>query len=71
MISAVTGAIAGEIVPINDWWFKPQKFISSIAGKYAIKSELQTLVQSGLLLGFELGKELSNQVQQEIVTLFP
>ena len=74
-ISAVTGKIAGKIVPTNNGWFKPQKFVSSFAGKYAIKSELQTLTQSGLLFGVEGLKYSFNQRlkqgQQPIVTFFP
>lgn len=69
--SAVTGKMAGTIVPTNNGWFKPQKFVSSFAGKYAIKSELQTLVQSGLLTCVEVGKKLFNFAQEEIVTIFP
>lgn len=74
-LSAVTGKIAGKIVPTNNGWFKPQKFVSSFAGKYAIKSELQTLTQSGLLYGVEGLKYSFNQRlkqgQQPIVTFFP
>ncbi len=74
-ISAVTGKIAGKIVPTNNGWFKPQKFVSSFAGKYAIKSELQTLTQTGLLFGVEGLKYSFNQRfkqgQQPIVTFFP
>lgn len=44
-------------------------------GKHAVKSELQTVIQSGLLLGVEGGKYLMNQClekcQQPTVTLFP
>ena len=74
-ISAVTGKIAGKIVPTNNGWFKPQKFVSSFAGKYAIKSELQTLTQSSLLFGVEGLKYSFNQRlkqgQQPVVTFFP
>lgn len=59
---AVTGAMAGKIVPTNNGRFKPQKFVSSFTGKYAIKSQVQTIVQSGLLFGVEVGKQLYNQV---------
>ena len=73
-ISGVTGKIAGKIVPTNNGWFKPQKFVSSFVGKYAIKSELQTLTQSGLLFGvavFEyLFDMLIKQGQQVLVTFF-
>lgn len=74
-ISAVTGKIAGKIVPTNNGWFKPQKFVSAFAGKYAIKSELQTLTQSGILFGVEGLKYSFNQRlkqgQQPIITFFP
>lgn len=49
----MTGKIANEIVPINSGWFKPQKFKSSFVGKYAVKSELQTLIQSILSIEIE------------------
>ena len=49
-ISVATGSVAGNIVPTNNGWFKPQKFISCFAGKYAVKSELQTVIQSSILL---------------------
>lgn len=51
-VSTVTGEIAAAIVPTNNGWFKPQKFVSSFIGKYAIKSELQTLVQAGILIAY-------------------
>ena len=73
--SAITGTVAGKIVPTNNGWFKPQKLISSFVGQYAIKSDLQTLVQSGLLFGFEGLKrsfnERSKQGQQPVITFFP
>jgi len=54
---------------------KDKDFIESFAGKYAIKSELQTLTQSGLLFGVEGLKYSFNQRlkqgQQPIVTFFP
>ena len=70
-VSSVTGAMAGKIVPTNNGWFQPKKFTSSFVGKYAVKSELQTLVQSGLLFCVEGGKQLFNQAQQAIITVFP
>ncbi|MBO5231949.1 MAG: RHS repeat-associated core domain-containing protein [Clostridia bacterium] len=74
-ISAITGKIAKNIVPTNNGWFEPQKFVSSFVGKYAIKSELQTLTQSALIFGYN-GFEYSvnqrfKQGQQPIVTFFP
>ena len=73
--SALTGKIAGKLVPTNNGWFKPQKFVSSFAGKYAIKSETQTLIQSGLQfeleeLEYSLSK-WSNQRQYPTVNFFP
>ena len=71
----VTGNIAKKIVPTNNGWFKPQKFVSSFAGKYAIKSELQTLTQSALIFGYNGFDYSVNQRfkkgQQPIVTFFP
>ena len=74
-VSAITGKIAKNIVPTNNGWFEPQKFVSSFVGKYAIKSELQTLTQSALIFGYN-GFEYSvnqrfKQGQQPIVTFFP
>ncbi len=71
----IIDASNGKIVPTNKGWFIPQKFVSSFVGKYAIKSELQTLTQSGLLFGVEALKYSFNQRlkqgQQPIVTFFP
>ena len=44
----ITGKIASKIVPTNSGWFKPKKFISSFAGRYAVKSELQTIIQGAI-----------------------
>ena len=75
IITGITGKIAGKIVPTNSGWFKPQKFVSSFVGKYAIKSEMQTLIQSGLLYFVEDCKYLFNQCQQQaqqsMITFFP
>ena len=74
-IYSVTGKIAGKIVPTNKGWFKPKKFVSSFFGKYARKSELQTLTQSALLYGIECLKysfnQSSKQGQQPFVIFFP
>ncbi len=74
-ISAVTGKVASKIVPTNNGWFKPQKIKSSFVGKYAIKSEVQTLTQSGLLFGVEgIKHSLNNQFnkgQQPTVEFYP
>ena len=73
-ISVVTGKIAGKLVPTNNGWFKPQKLVSSFVGKYAKKSELQTLAQAGLLFTVEQLKYSFNQClkqrQQPIFTFF-
>ena len=74
-ISAITGQIAGKVVPINSGWFKPQKFVSSFVGKYAVKSHLQTLAQSLFILGVEgvkhsFGKRL-NEGQCPIFNFLP
>ncbi len=74
-ISVATGKIASKIVPINKAWIKPQKFISSFAGRYAIKSNLQTVAQSSLIFGINCTKSAIsyrlNQGQQPIITFFP
>ncbi len=74
-VSVVTGKIAGKIVPTNNGWFKPQKFVSSFAGKYAIKSELQSLTQGGMLSVIDMFKQACHnwfkQGQQPTVTFFP
>ena len=72
--SAVTGKVAGMIVPTNNGWFQPQKLASSFVGKYAIKSQLQTYVQAGLLIGVEIVRSTIDSYyrkgQTAIVTLF-
>ena len=76
-VSAVTGKVAGKIVPTNNGWFKPQKFSSAFIGKYALKSDLQTLAQSGLTfavegLDFSIGQRLMQAEEQEpTVNFFP
>lgn len=73
-ISAITGKIAGEIVPTNSGWFKPQKFVSSFVGRYAVKSEMQSLVQGTLLFGYEILKHsISQHIQGQLpsITFFP
>ena len=44
-INTISGKIAGKVVPTNNGWFKPQKFVSCFTGKYAVKSQLQSLIQ--------------------------
>lgn len=74
-ISAVTGKVASKVVPTNNGWFKPQKFKSSFTGKYAVKSDLQTVVQGGLMYSNEAlnysYKQRENQGQQSTITFFP
>lgn len=73
VVSTITGKIAGKIVPTNNGWFKPQKFVSSFVGRYAKKSELQSLTQGGLLVGyqcFEYSVNQSMQGQHPTVTFF-
>ena len=55
-ITVATGEIAAKVIPTNNGWIKPQKFVSSFTGKYAIKSQMQTVIQSDLLLGVEMAK---------------
>ena len=73
-ISAATGAFAGKAVPINSGWFKPKNFISCFAGKYARKSELQTVIQSSLLLitdGVKTDLLGDRSIQAPIISIFP
>ena len=74
-IANVTGKIAGKIVSTNNGLFKPQKFVSSFAGKYAVKSELQSLIQGGMQLGIDIFKQASHnrfkQGQRPTFTFFP
>ena len=73
-ISAATGAFAGKAVPINNGWFKPKNFISCFAGKYARKSELQTVIQSSLLLitdGVKTDLLGDRSIQAPIISIFP
>ena len=73
-ISAATGAFAGKAVPINNGWFKPKNFISCFAGKYARKSELQTVIQSSLLLitdGVKTDLLGDRSIQASIISIFP
>jgi len=52
----ITGKVAEKIMPTNNNWFKPEKFVSSFTGKYAIKSQIQTGIQGVLIYGIELVK---------------
>ena len=72
-VSLVTGKIAENIVPMNSGWFKPKKLVSCLTGKYAQKSHLQTLAQTGLSLSYEGFKSTVdyNTEQEPIVTFFP
>lgn len=72
-VSLVTGKIAGNIVPTNNGWFKPQKLVSCLTGKYAQKTQLQTFAQAGLSIGYEGFKSTvdHNTKQQPIITFFP
>jgi hypothetical protein len=60
-ISTITGKIAGKIIPTNHNWFTPQKFVSSFFGHYAVKSELQTAVQSTLITASNIITDDSNK----------
>ena len=74
-IATGTGLIAGQIIPTNNGWFKPQKLHSSFCGKYAIKSEIQSLVQGGLNMAMEAYKGLcsigSGTNQRQTARIFP
>ena len=50
-VSTITGRAAAKIVPTNNGWFKPKKFLSSFIGPYARKAHLQTFIQAGLTVG--------------------
>uniref|UniRef100_UPI00145A27B4 RHS repeat-associated core domain-containing protein n=1 Tax=Faecalispora jeddahensis TaxID=1414721 RepID=UPI00145A27B4 len=73
-MAAVTGKIAGNIVPTNPGWFPPRKFVSSFTGKYAVKVELQGLAQGsaqftaeGIILSI---RQRINAGQQPTVSIF-
>ena len=73
-MAAVTGKIAGNIVPTNPGWFPPRKFVSSFTGKYAVKVELQGLAQGsaqftaeGIILSV---RQRINTGQQPTVSIF-
>ena len=75
MTSAITGIAAGKLLPINNGWFKPQKFVSSFFGKYAVRSDLQAITQATMDFGVN-GLEYSmkqryNRGQSPTVTFFP
>ena len=44
-INVLTGKMANAIIPTSKYWFTPVKLYSSLFGRYAIKSELQTVIQ--------------------------
>ena len=71
----ITGMVAGVISPTNNGWFQPKEFVSSFFGKYAIKSQIQTAVQTGMLVGIELVKSGMNaifpQIQNLVSEIFP
>ena len=68
--SAIMSKISGIVVPTNNNWIQPQKFISSFVGNYAIKSELQSLLQGGLSISYAMFMEEFKEGQQAIVNLF-
>ena len=74
-ISAATGKLAGYIVPTGKTWIKPQKFVSSFFGKYAVKSELQTVTQSLGVFAAEKAKQVfiqdSRLGQRPVIKFFP
>ena len=70
----ISGKTAGKIVPTNNGWFKPTKFLSSWIGKYAVKSEMQTLTQGGItfaLQGLQYSVNQRMERQQATTTFFP
>ena len=72
-ISAATGAFAGKAVPTNNGWFKPKKLTSCFFGKYARKSELQTVLQSSLQIiteGFKSEFMDHRTMQLPVVPIF-
>ena len=74
LISSATGAFACKAIPTNNGWFKPKKLISCFAGKYAVKSELQTVVQSSMQLiagGFKSELWDNRKMQVPIILIFP
>ena len=72
---SVTGVIAGKIIPTNPGWITPQKFKTAFIGKYAIKSDKQSLVQSAINIGIDGIKSIGNigfdKGQQPTVVCFP
>ena len=56
-ILAITGKIAGKIVPTNNGWFKPKKLFSCVFGNYGRKMIGQTLTQSLLIYVWRFTKE--------------
>ena len=74
-IATATGVIAGKIIPTGDTWIKPQKFTTSFTGKYAVKSDLQSIFQAELNMAMKLYKKFcalgSSSKQQQTVSIFP
>jgi len=74
-VAAVTGNIAGKVVPTNAGWFTPQKFVSSFTGKYAVKVELQAVAQgSAQFVAESLMDSFMQRIktgQSPVVTVFP
>lgn len=64
-MAAITGKIAGKIVPTNPGWFPPRKFTSSFTGKYAVKVELQSLAQGSAQF---MADGITRSIQQRINT---
>ena len=69
VLYTITGKMAAKIVPTNNGWFKPKKFISSFAGRYAVKSELQTLIQGAL--NAVVGGIQASGVQNDGILIMP
>lgn len=74
-IATGTGLIAGKVMPTNNGWFTPQKLKTAFLGKYAIKSDSQSLVQGGLNMAMEAYKGLcgmgNSTGQQRTAQIFP
>lgn len=62
-------------IPVNDNWFKPQKFISSFFGKYAIKSAGQGIIQEEMNVGIDsINHSLANALsegQEPTIIIYP
>ena len=62
---AITGKLAGKIIPTNKGWFKPVKLVSCFIGKYAIKSTVQTVVQSSVIITTRLVGKVINALTRK------